>query len=43
MSEELEPDRIYPSNYTRQENVDIDWFGKLTPRQKMINGIQDAV
>ena len=34
MGEELEPDRIYPSNYTRQENVDIDWFGTLTSRQK---------
>ena len=34
MEEELQPDRIYPSNYTRPENVEIDWFGKLTTRQK---------
>ena len=34
MEEELQPDRIYPSNYTRKENVEVDWFGKLTPRQK---------
>ncbi len=34
MGEKKESDRIYASNYTRPENLEIDWFGKLTPRQK---------